>query len=276
MNLLGIVFLLASAFGTQQPAHKPSDEIDEDELRVYLAKQYECEPDQIYFSGVEQFDFLGKGYDQAVVVASTCMTGTAGPDVHAVFTRDEKGELKQLAMQENAQEVKVGYRVLFGNANSDFRIENGLLVDVYHDTSDRDEPLVIKYKWDAAKEMFVVASVVAAKRYATSYDCDKAEQGQDETAQAICYVETLADLDVELSKFYKRYLAGLAAEARKAAIAEQRSWLKERNKDCIIYKGWVYCLTESYNKRIAELKKEIDEQKKMTPAGSGSPPSGAV
>ena len=74
MNLLALLLLLSSAFGGQQPAHRPSDEIEADELRVYLAKQYECEPDQIYFSGVEQFDFLGKGYDQAVVVASTCMT----------------------------------------------------------------------------------------------------------------------------------------------------------------------------------------------------------
>ena len=273
MNLLALLLLFSSAFGAQQPAHKPSDEIEEDELRAYLAKQYECEPDQIYFSGVEQFDFLGKGYDQAVVVASTCMTGTAGPDVHAVFTRDEKGELKQLAMQEEAEELKMGYRVLFGNANSDFRIENGVLVDVYHDTSDRDEPLVVKYKWDTTKEMFVVVSVVAAKRYATSYDCDKAEKDQDETAQAICYVETLADLDVELAKLYKTYLTGLTAEARKAAVAEQRNWLKERNKGCIIYKGWVYCLTESYNKRIAELKKKIDERKKQAPAESSKPPA---
>lgn len=269
MNLLGIA-LLFSAFALQQPAHKLSDEIKEDELRVYLAKQYECQPDQIYFSDVEQFDFLGKGYDQAVVVASTCMTGTAGPDVHSVFTRDEKGELKELAMQQ----AKLEHRVLFGNPNSRFEIENGVLADIYRDTSDRDDPLVIKYKWDTAKEMFVVVSVDAAKPYTTSYDCAKAEKDQDETAQAICYVETLADFDVELAKLYKTYLSGLNLEARKKAVEEQRSWLKKRNQDCVIYKWWVDCLTEAYNTRIAELKKKITEQKKAAPGGSASLPGG--
>lgn len=267
MILLGIAFLLASAFAAQQPAHKPSDEIKEDALRAHLAKQYECEPDQIYFWTLQQFDFLGKGYDQAVAVVSTCMTGTAGPDVHAVFTRDEMGELKELTMQE----VKLEHRVLFGNPNSRFEIENGLLADIYRDTSDRDDPLIIKYKWDAAKEMFVVVSVDAAKPYATSYDCDKAEKDQDETAQAICYVETLADLDVDLAKLYKNYLSGLNLESRKKAVEEQRAWLKKRNQDCVIYKWWVDCLTEAYKTRIAELKKKMEEQKKPAPNASAKP-----
>jgi uncharacterized protein YecT (DUF1311 family) len=249
-------------------AHKPSDKIEEEELREYLAKQYECQPDQIYFWKVDQFDFLGKGYDQAIVVASTCMTGTAGPDVHSVYTRDEKGELKELAMQE----LKMEHRVLFGNANSQFRIENGTLVDVYHDTSDRDDPLVVKYKWNAVKQMFEIVSVEAAKPYPTSYDCTKAEEDEkngtyeDEAALAICYVETLADLDVDLAKVYKMYLAGLDAQSRKAAVEEQRSWLKKRNKECIIYKWWVDCLNDAYNSRIAELKKKVEEQKKQTPS----------
>ncbi len=272
MNVLGILLLLGSLFPAQQPAHDPSDIIEEDELRAHLARQYGCDPDEIYFSSEEQFDFLGKGYDQAAVVASTCATGTAGPDVHAVFTRDENGDPKELAMQE----VKLEHRVLFGNANSDFRIENGLLVDVYQDTSERDEPLVIKYKWDAAKELFAIVAVVAAKPYATSYDCAQAEKDEDEAALAICYVKTLADLDVNLAKLYKTYLAGLTPEARKAAVEEQRSWLKERNEKCGIYKGWVYCLTEAYNTRIAELKKKIEERKKELPSGPNSPPPGAA
>ena len=272
MSILGIVLVFASTLGAQQPAHKQSDEIEQDELSVYLTKQFECEPDQIYFWSVDQYDFLGKGYDQAVVVASTCMTGTAGADVHSVFTRDEKGDLKELEFEKPEASDQPRHQVLFGNSNSGFTIENGLLVESYHDTSDRDNPLVIKYKWDASKQMFVVVSVVAAKPYRTSYDCDKAEKDGDETAQAICYVETLADLDVELAKLYKTYLARLNAESRKKAVAEQRAWLKQRNKDCIIYKGWVYCLTESYNKRIAELKRQIDERNEQAPAESSKPP----
>ncbi len=36
---------------------------------------------------------------------------------------------------------------------------------------------------------------------------------------------------------------------------EQRKWLAARDKSCGIYKGWVSCLSDYYQKRIAELKK---------------------
>jgi uncharacterized protein YecT (DUF1311 family) len=254
MNVLQLFVLLLPLLAGQQPAHKPSDKIENDELSAYLAKQFECQQaDQpIYFWMVEQFDFLGKGYNQAVVVASTCMTGTAGPDVHSVFTRGANGELQELKIEE----VKLEHRVLFGNPNSAFRIENGLLVQVFCDTSDREDPLVIQYKWDEAKEQFIAVSVTAAKPYPTSYDCAKAETAQDETAQAICYVESLAGLDVELAKVYKTYLNALTPAERKKAIEVQRAWLAKRNADCGIYKWWVDCLTEKYNTRIAELRQQ--------------------
>jgi len=260
MKLFCIVLALISLFAGQEATHKPSDKIEKEELSAYLGKQAGCEGEEVepvYFWGVDYFDFLGQGYDQAVVVASTCMTGTAGPDVHSVFTRDERGELKELKIEE----VKLEHRVLFGNPNSTFRIENGLLVDVYHDTSERDDPLVIKYKWDAAKEQFTAVSVEAAKPYKTSYDCEKAEKAQDETAQAICSVESLAGLDVELAATYKAYLEGLAPNARKATIEEQRNWIAKRNQDCTIYKWWVDCLQEKYKARITELRKKTEEHK---------------
>jgi uncharacterized protein YecT (DUF1311 family) len=263
MEVLLAFVILALTQNGQQTKHAQSDEIDDDELSEYLAKQNECQPDQIYFWNIDQYDFLGKGYNQAVVVGSTCMTGTAGPDVHSVFTRDEHGELKELAMEE----PKFAHRVLFGNANSAFRIENGLLVDVYRDTSDRDDPVVLKYKWDKAKEQFVIVSMKLPPIYKTSYDCGKAEKVEDEAGIAICYVESLADLDVELAQIYKSYLSGLSAEERKAAVEEQREWLKKRNKECVIYKGWVDCLEESYKGRIAELKRKIETRTKNGGAG---------
>jgi uncharacterized protein YecT (DUF1311 family) len=258
--LLVLSMLIAAA---QQGVHKQSDAIDEDDLRIYLAKQSDCQPDQIYFSSVEQVDFLKAGYDQAVVVASTCMTGTAGPDVHSVYTRDENGEIRELTVQE----LKLPHQVLFGNSNSEYRIGDEVLVEVYHDTSDRDDPLIVKYKWNAEKEMFEIVSVKAAPQFKTSYDCTKAEKDGDGTALAICYVESLADLDVDLAQHYKAYLSLLSEEERKRAIEEQRAWLKERNHSCVIYKGWVDCLDEAYKKRIAELETEIKEKKK----GASSP-----
>jgi len=261
LYLLAVILLFS---GGPQQTHKQSDEIDEDDLRNYLAKQNDCEYDRIYFSMLEQADFLKKGYSQAVVVASTCMTGTAGPDIHAVYTRDAAGEIKELPMQE----VKLPHTVLFGNSNSTFRIGAGILVEVYSDTSEREDPLIVKYRWNAEKEIFGIIAIEAAKRYPTSYDCDKAEKIGDGTALAICYVEQLADLDIDLAKLYKTYLASLSAEERKNAIAEQREWLQERNKSCGIYKMWVDCLDAAYKKRIAELQSRL-EQKKKEPIPQG-------
>src|SRR5271165_6831839 len=184
MRLALLISLGVSLAISPQAAHRQSDEIGEEELSMYLAKANDCQPEQIYFSRVDQVDFLGLGYNQAVVVAGTCMTGTAGPDVHAVYTRYADGAIKELAMQE----VKFTHQVLFGNANSEFRIGDGVLVEVYHDTSDREDPVVVKYKWNAKKELFEIVSVEEPKRFATSYDCDKAEKAGDGTAMAICYV----------------------------------------------------------------------------------------
>ena len=262
MKSLGILLLLASASGAQQPTHRPSDAIGEDDLRAYIAKQYECEPDKIDFVRVEPFDFLGKGYNQVLVLASTGLEGSSGPGVNSIFTRDEQGGLKEIAKEE----VKLEHRVLFGKVFSVLRIENGLLVEEFGDSSGRENPLVIKYKWHAAKDRFVAVDIKAAKTYPTSYDCTKAESERNETAQAICYVESLAKLDVELGEAYKAYLAGLAADSRKSAIAEQRGWLRERDQECPIYKWWVDCLEEKYDARIDELKKKTDEQKKRTPS----------
>jgi hypothetical protein len=50
------------------------------------------------------------------------------------------------------------------------------------------------------------------------------------------------------------------------AVEGQRNWLKKGNKECVIYKGWVICLTGAYETRIAELKKTIEEQKKQAPS----------
>jgi len=261
-TLLGLMILALMQNG-QHTKHVPSDAIEGDELTEYMANQAGCERDQIGYSKIEPHDFLGVGYNQVVVVASTCMTGTAGPDVHSVFTRDENGELKELPIQE----VKFEHRVLFGNGNSMFQIENDTLTEVYSDTSGRDEPVVVRYKWDKAKQQFVIVSMQLPPIYKTSYDCGKATKNGDETGEAICYVESLADLDVELAQVYKSYLSGLSADKRKAAVEEQREWLKKRNDECVIYKWWVDCLTDSYKERIGELKEKVEERKKNSPVG---------
>src|SRR4051812_50067132 len=54
----------------------------------------ECDSlDQIHIDHLEYYDFTGDGQQEAIVVASTCMTGTAGADVHAVYTPHPHGTL---------------------------------------------------------------------------------------------------------------------------------------------------------------------------------------
>jgi uncharacterized protein YecT (DUF1311 family) len=52
-----------------------------------------------------------------------------------------------------------------------------------------------------------------------------------------------------------RFLAKLTGPDRETLREEQRKWLAARNKACPIYKGWVGCLSDYYQKRIDELKK---------------------
>ena len=256
------LFFLWFVPGVQNP-HKISDQIDEEELTQYIAEKAGCAhpEDDIHVASVDQVDLLKLGYNQAVVVASTCMTGTAGPDVHAVYTRNEDGQIEELPMEE----VKLPHRVLFGNSNSGYRIDGDTLVEVFVDSSEREDPLVVKYRWNEEKKTFAVVGVEAAEPFRTSYDCDKAEKAGDETAQAICYVESLAKLDRELADRYRAYLQLLTPDERKQAVQEQRVWLEERNKSCTIYKFWVDCLDEAYKKRIAELDVKQREKEAVTP-----------
>lgn len=165
MKLSLVLLGLALAQKGQQTAHKPSDTIEADELQAYLASQAGCQPEEVHISTVSKLDSLIKGHDVALVIASTCLAGN-GPDVESLVARNDKGELSELTIPE----VKLPHKVLFGKSSSIYRVENGLLVEAYSDTSGRTEPLVVKYKWDAAKNEFAVESFVAAKPYPTSYD----------------------------------------------------------------------------------------------------------
>ena len=49
----------------------------------------------------------------------------------------------------------------------------------------------------------------------------------------------------------------LPPDQRRALQDDERRWLTERTKACAIYKWWVECLTELYQKRIAQLKGSV-------------------
>jgi len=250
-----LLFVLSLLFvQTQESAKK----ITEAEIKSSVNNQAgadECESlDQIHVDHLEYYDLIGDGQQEAIVVASTCMTGTAGPDVHAVYKRGADGKIVELPFlnakgdppfsEQSKERIPV-----FGNANYTLRIENGKLIARWGDSSDRKEPAVIWYKWDGAK--FVVDHKKVEGPFATSYDCAKATKELD---RAICYSPGVAALDVELGQVYRAALQKLPAERKQELQNQQREWLARREKQCTIYKWWVECLKDLYTQRIAELK----------------------
>ena len=225
----------------------PDKKISEKEIKTAIDRRSEgCGSlDNIHIDHLEYFDFKRNGTLQAVVVASTCMTGTAGPDVHAVFTRDPHGKIVELPVPSPpARRIPV-----FGNSNYGLSVENGKLVARWIDASEREAPAVAWYRWKENKFEFDRMEIQGP--FPTSYDCAKATTEMD---RAICYSPSLAALDVQLGEAYRKHREQLPAEEIPALQAQQREWLARRQKECSIYKWWVDCLTGLYNERIAELK----------------------
>src|SRR5689334_13432562 len=130
-----VMILVLSPMGVGAAGKK----ITEGEIvQAILASGIDCErADQVHIDHLEYFDFAGDGQEEAVVVASTCMTGTAGPDIHAVYGRDADGKVYELPI---AGPKTVGemtpsiYGRLFGNINWSLHVDQGLLVESYADT----------------------------------------------------------------------------------------------------------------------------------------------
>jgi len=227
-----------------------SDQITQAEIKQVINEHSDCDSlDQIDISHLEYFDLLGDGRKQAIVVASTCITGTAGSDIHGVYERGPDGNIVEYLLDwtdpvsgPNSMKLPV-----FGNPNFTLAVESGKLVAHWGDGSDRENPLVIWYKWDGKD--FIVDHMKVEGPFRTSYDCGKATKEID---RAICYSPSVAALDLQLGNLYQ---SALRANADRAALQQQeRVWLAQREKQCVIYKWWVDCLTDMYTKRIAELK----------------------
>jgi hypothetical protein len=124
IHALVVLFSLLSApavgqaveHGHQQDRQQ---DISEDNIKRHLTYSADCE---ININSLEYFDFTGDGIDEAVVVASTCATGTAGPDIHAVFTRQPDGTLAELKI--HAPTENLGD--LLGRVFYDLNVKDGL------------------------------------------------------------------------------------------------------------------------------------------------------
>ena len=99
ISVLGLTTMLFYGYGIvpRVQQQKSANKITEAEIKSAINSQSdveECESlDQIHIDHLEYHDFIGDGEKGAVVIASTCMTGTAGPDIHAVYRRNAGGKV---------------------------------------------------------------------------------------------------------------------------------------------------------------------------------------
>jgi uncharacterized protein YecT (DUF1311 family) len=242
------------AWAAQQP--EPAKKITEAEIKSFInggSDVNECESlDQIHIDHLEYYDLTGDGQEDAVVVASTCMTGTAGPDIHAVYKRDASGKVVELPLHDVGEpsfNPSAATLPVFGNPNYGLAVEDGKLVARWMDSSDRKDPLIVWYKWDGKN--FVLDHMKIEGPFATSYDCAAATKEMD---RAICYAPEVAALDVQLGRAYRAALQQISPDRKQELQKQQREWLAQREKSCTIYKWWVDCLKDLYSKRISELK----------------------
>jgi uncharacterized protein YecT (DUF1311 family) len=257
--VLGLAAILFGGYGIVLNAQqqKPAKKITAAEIKSAINSGSDvdaCESlDQIHIDDLEYYDFIGDGQEEAVVVASTCMTGTAGPDIHAVYKRDADGRVFELPFHHAEGDPffnSSGWKIpVFGNPNYGLAVENGGLVARWSDSSDREAPLVVWYKWDGKK--FFMDHMKVNGPFPTSYDCGKATKELD---RAICYSPRVAALDIQLGQVYRTALQHLPSDKKQEFQGQQREWLAWREKECTIYKWWVDCLKDLYTKRIAELK----------------------
>lgn len=241
--------LVCAGFGLG--AHGQVREFD---FAVHLRKavQDQCPAPAATLDSVEFVDFTGDGVDEAVVVASTCLTGTAGPDVHAVFQYDAAaGTVREIPIAE-AKEFRGRplYAHLVGNRNKRLRVDGGALVEDYYDGSGREHPLTIRYRLE--KGTFQPFAVEWPAVYRASFDCGRARTPNE---MVICAHADLAAGDRLMERAYRQRLTRLPARERTAFRAAQAAWLKDRDQICVPYKGeqGADCLRELYARRRAQL-----------------------
>ncbi|HEY2469042.1 MAG TPA: lysozyme inhibitor LprI family protein [Terracidiphilus sp.] len=255
LSILCVTTLIGAYATALAATQKPARKITENQIKAFInsrSKEYECSSlDQIQIDHLEYFDFMGDGNQEAIVVASTCMTGTAGPDIHAVYARNPEGKLIELPFLDASGDPPPSEQIpVFGNPNYELTVENGELVATWIDASDREDPVIARYKWEGKR--FALDRMDVKGPYPTSYDCAKAARELD---RAICYSPGVAALDLQLGEAYRRLLQRLPPDKKQQLQSQQRAWLAEREKQCVLYKWWVDCLTDMYSKRMVDLNK---------------------
>jgi hypothetical protein len=151
LALFGVTACLAAS-----PVLASGPQRNEEALKTWIAKKHNTsachfpggKTEQVYLNHTEYFDFTNDGKAEVVVVASTCWTGTAGPDVHSVLSAKGERDFVELEIPE-PDKKRFAAAKMEGNRNYQLRTESGLLVATWRDESGRrDSPLIVKYKWN--------------------------------------------------------------------------------------------------------------------------------
>gem|GEM_PF-1885968 len=243
---------------------EPNTPVRNFDFESYLAKTYvnQCSAPPggklVYIDDVAYYDFDQDGKEEAIVVASSCMTGTAGPDIHSVYRIISSSSAEELPTEDTKEfQGRPIYDRLVGNRNYRLYVDgDGLLVQDFYDGSGREHPLKVFFRWDG--HQFKVAHVALPPIYSASFDCSKAKS---ENEIIICGNSELARSDTKLAKTYQDILKR-SPEAKMTQLKqEQVAWVKNRDKTCIPYKGerGVDCLREQYENRQKELDSKLQK-----------------
>jgi uncharacterized protein YecT (DUF1311 family) len=197
----------------------------------------------VYSVSTDYYDFDGDGVDEAIFVGASCYSGTGGPDIHSVYKLEASGGLVELPLQEPK-----GPLPLAGNRNYTLYEKNGLLVMEFHDSSGREKPLTIYYRWNGSRFEFIRMKM--APFFNAGFDCKKA---RTEVEITVCGSKKLSALDKEMNDLYRSLLQSLPSERSDKLIQEQKKWLSRRNNECN-YKWIRDCLLDSYKARLDVLK----------------------
>jgi uncharacterized protein YecT (DUF1311 family) len=244
-----IVGVLLVGFAQAQTEGRQSS-IRKVDFAAYLRARYsdDC-PEPPSLDSVSFADVNGDGREEALVVASSCFTGTAGPDIHSVFALAESEQVRELAVDDDQGrfEGKRIYDTLVGNRNHSLEYDAGFLVKRFTDGSGRDRPLTLFFRWNG--HSFTLHAVERARTYPASFDCDNSQSDAEKT---ICGHSDLAEADRQLAGTVADLASRLPAADKLRLQKEQREWLMLRDR--CTYKWVDECVREAYRERLTALK----------------------
>lgn len=207
--------------------------------------------DSVYINIINYFDFDRDGKEEALVTASSCLTGTAGPDIHSVYRMDKSGKVHKMAIDESTASAKITGTPLslIGNRNIHLGVDGGRLAYHFYDGSSRKDPMT--WLFDLRKGTFRLADIVYGPVFTPSFDCRRAQTDRE---IAVCGNEDLAKLDLELDRVYRQLLSRAGPLQKKRLVSEQETWLRNIDKEHA-YKECCAQFVNAYLGRIRELQR---------------------